>query len=198
MPSSLTVAKVGGSLYDLPDLGDRLQQWLDVRSQADENVLLVPGGGATADLVRDLDRQHQLGEERSHWLALHALTLNAHFLASLLPGVRVITDLHDCSQVWESGEIPVLDAHAFARSDESRPGHLPHCWGVTSDSLAARVAHVVQAQQLVLLKSITIPTDLNWEEISRRGLVDEYFAEGVRQGDSDLQISAVNLRTWAK
>src|SRR5262249_34902973 len=75
------VVKVGGSLYDWPDLAGRLQDWLGQPSE--RRVLLVPGGGVTADVVRDLDQRHALGEERAHWLALHALALNAHFLAAL-------------------------------------------------------------------------------------------------------------------
>ena len=68
------VVKVGGSLFDLPDLGTRLAAWL--RQFEESNVLLVPGGGAAADAIRDFDRVHQLGEETSHWLAIQALSLN--------------------------------------------------------------------------------------------------------------------------
>src|SRR5262245_19403362 len=82
------VVKVGGSLYDLPDLGPRLQRWLDALHT--RSILIVPGGGALADAVRDLDQIHGLGEETAHWLALRALTLNAYFLAALLPGAVVV------------------------------------------------------------------------------------------------------------
>src|SRR5262249_50947889 len=78
------VVKVGGSLYDLPGLGARLRAWLE--RLPSREVLLVPGGGPAADVVRDLDRLHRLGEEAAHWLALRALSVNARFLAALLPG----------------------------------------------------------------------------------------------------------------
>src|SRR5262245_62868008 len=117
MSPPLTVVKVGGSLFDLPDLGPRLRRWLGQLPAGE--VLLVPGGGATADVVRAFDRVHHLGEEAAHWLALRAMSVNAALLESLAPGV------------------PVLDALAFARDDEGRPGRLPHCWAVTSDSVAA-------------------------------------------------------------
>ena len=58
----LTVVKVGGSLYDLPDLHLRLQPWLSQAKTTD--IILVPGGGATADVIRDFDRVHHLGEIR--------------------------------------------------------------------------------------------------------------------------------------
>jgi aspartokinase-like uncharacterized kinase len=185
----LTVAKVGGSLYDWPDLGPRLRQWLAERRS--ETVVLVPGGGGMADVIRDLDRRHGLGEERAHWLALRALSLNAHFLADLLPGARVIDDLEalPCQTgVW------ILDPHAFARADECRHSAgecLPHHWDATSDSVAARVARVLGARRLILLKSISVGADHDWTEAARRGLVDPLFARLLPPG---LEVEAVNLR----
>jgi aspartokinase-like uncharacterized kinase len=189
------VVKVGGSLYDLPDLATRLREWLVAERNSGFGVVLVPGGGRTVDVVRELDRLHQIGEETAHWLALRALSVNAHFLKSLLPNACVIEDMNECENVWFSGRTPILDPHEFARQDENRIGRLPHVWAVTSDSLAARVAVVTQARHLVLLKSTTIPTGMDWREAGRLGLVDETFADVVRQS-ANLQVHAVNLRTW--
>jgi aspartokinase-like uncharacterized kinase len=182
----LVVIKVGGSLFDLPDLGPRLRAWLaGLRAAA---VLLVPGGGPTADAVRAFDRRHALGEEASHWLALRALTVNAHFLQALLPGAAVVP------QPCERGAPAVLDPWAFARDDEGRPGCLPHCWEVTSDSVAARAAVVARARRLVLLKSVTIPEGLGWDEAGRCGLVDGWFGRVLGQASEPLAVCAVNFR----
>src|SRR5437763_775549 len=107
MRSSAIVVKVGGSLFDLPDLGERLDLWL--KTLPTPEVLLVPGGGAVADVIRQLDRSHRLGEERCHWLALRALTLNAHFLADVVPRAVVIQDAADAPLVWGSQRRPILD-----------------------------------------------------------------------------------------
>jgi aspartokinase-like uncharacterized kinase len=183
------VVKVGGSLFDLPDLGLRLRRWL-LRLDTGA-VLLVPGGGKFADAVRDLDKIHLLGEEKAHWLALRALTLSARFLVQLLPGASILGHPWVCSYVWERGQIPVLDAHEFALIDESKAGRLPHAWTVTSDSIAARVSRVLEARRLVLLKSVTIPEGTDWREARRCGWVDDYFAEAV---GTDLEVQGVNLR----
>jgi aspartokinase-like uncharacterized kinase len=187
-----TVIKVGGSLYDLPDLGPRLRRWLDaldcVRS------LLIPGGGDTAEVIRSFHRRHRLSEDLCHWLALRALSLNAYFLAGLLGSAAVVEDPTECPAVWNSGRLPVLDPHAFARADEARPGRLPHTWAVTSDALAARVAACTGARRLVLLKSVTLPAGMSWEEAARRGHVDEAFP-GVLGAAPGLEVRAVNLRT---
>jgi 5-(aminomethyl)-3-furanmethanol phosphate kinase len=194
MPSSLAVVKVGGSLYDLPDLGRRLRRWL-VEQFADAPVVLVPGGGPLADAIRKLDHYHGLGEETAHWLALRALTINAHFLASLLPPARVIGDAGELRRALDNKLLPVLDVHEFARADELCSAHLPHSWATASDAFAARAAVVFQARHLVLLKSTTIPPDVNWREAGQLGLIDALFAEVLRAAPADLCVRAFNLRT---
>jgi aspartokinase-like uncharacterized kinase len=180
MNAPLRIVKVGGSLYDLPDLASRLGTWL-----GQKRTLLVPGGGQTADAIRRLDRTHALGEEAAHWLALRALSVNAHFLARLLPGTTIVSSPPRCT---EAGSCFILDAYAFLQEDESRPGALPHCWQVTSDSLAVRVAVRAEARELVLLKSVSPRPGEKWG-----GIVDEYFAEALTQSPA-LHVEIVNLR----
>src|SRR4051794_40879092 len=135
------IVKVGGSLFDRPGLGPLLRDWLAAR--APRESILVPGGGRLADTVRDLDRTPALGDERSHRMALHAMTINADVLAALVPD-SVIIDGPDLAELaWEQGRKPVLDALAFCESDE--PDALPDTWAVTSDSVAARLAVVAGA-----------------------------------------------------
>jgi aspartokinase-like uncharacterized kinase len=193
MTPAPVVVKVGGSLFHLPDLGARLTRWLDELAVRD--VVLIPGGGATADVIRELDRRHALGQEKSHWLALRALTLNAHFLAELLPCGTVIGDLDEAAARWQLRRLPVLDGHRFACADESRAGCLPHSWEVTSDSLAVRVAHVMRGRELILLKSIDIPPGVDWHEAGRHGWVDRFFADVV-QREPGLPIRTINFRAW--
>jgi aspartokinase-like uncharacterized kinase len=185
MADAPVVVKVGGSLYDVPDLGSRLGRWLKELGRC--RVVLVPGGGPTADVIRTLDHCHGLGDERAHWLALRALTLNAWFLATLLPHAVVTDD----PTSGPPGSLAILDAHAFAQADEGRPWALPHSWTVTSDALAARVAAVAGAR-LILLKSVTVPDGLDWRAAERLGMVDAAFADIVDR--HALEVRAVNLR----
>lgn len=185
MPSPLCVVKVGGSLYDWPGLPAALRAWVEA---AAGRVVLLPGGGAGADVVRELDRVHRLGEEASHWLALRVLSLNAHLLAGWL-GLPVTV---------EPAALPshvVLDAHAFFEADEANADHLPHRWNVTSDSLAVRAAALLHAEELLLLKSTTWESTDRWHEAAESGVVDTYFPEALKQVPS-LRVRAVNLRTW--
>jgi aspartokinase-like uncharacterized kinase len=183
------VVKVGGSLYDLPELGPRLCRWLDNLGAA--TVLLVPGGGAMADAVRDLDCRHRLGEERAHWLALRALSVNALLLEALVPGAALVPTPRDLPAR------AVLDPYTFLTADEGRPGCLAHAWHVTSDAVAARAAVVGGAACLYLLKSLAIPEEMSWEEAGRRGLVDTAFAAVLRQAPA-LRVTATNFRKDSK
>lgn len=186
------VVKVGGSLLDLPDLESRLTGWL--KNLPMENVLLVPGGGATADVVRDFDRTHRLGEEASHWLALRALTLNAHLLARLLRA-EVVDGLWGWDACRQSGSLPVLDVFEFCSTHDTKTvaKSLPHRWAATSDSVAAWVAVTTGARELVLLKSVTLPAVVDWTEAGSRGWVDGCFTDLVR--GTPLVVRAVNLRS---
>jgi aspartokinase-like uncharacterized kinase len=192
--AAVMVVKVGGSLYDLNDLGPRLRQWLEGLGGCD--VVLVPGGGDMAEAVRSFHRVHGLDEPRAHWLALGALALNAHFLAWLVGRGVVVGDTGGCQDAWAAGRIPVLDMHAFSRADEDRSGRLGASWRVTSDALAARAAAVLGAGRLVLLKSVTIPDAMSWEEAGQRGYVDAAFAGAVAAAGK-LEVRAVNFRAGA-
>jgi aspartokinase-like uncharacterized kinase len=176
-----TVVKVGGSLFDRPDLGGRLAAFVGQWDK--EPVVVVPGGGAAADAVRAWDRVQRLGDEVSHWLALRAMALSAEFLAALLRRSGVRVDVVDRPGASCRG-VEVVDAWAFCRADDAGPDRLPHSWAATSDSVAARVAHVAGAAQLVLLKSCPPgPSDF----------VDPCFGDLVRR--YRLRVLAVDFTT---
>jgi aspartokinase-like uncharacterized kinase len=179
---SLTVVKVGGSLYDLPDLGSRLRCWLATLDT--HQLLLVPGGGITTDVVRELDGVHRLGEEVAHALALRTLTLNAWFLAALLGGDPPVLAPRPGDR-W--GGVALLDAWGFCATDRG-PERLPASWEATSDSVAARAAVVLGAGELYLLKSVEVE---DWQDAAARGAIDPVFPSVLRPG---LRVRAVNLR----
>ncbi|MCS6978050.1 MAG: hypothetical protein NZM31_13730 [Gemmatales bacterium] len=186
------VVKVGGSLFDLDDLGRRLQVFL--QRYTPPQTALVIGGGLTADVVRDFDQRFHLGDVPSHWLALRALTLNSHLLASLVPGCVVVSDLSACQECWATNHTPILDPFAFLTQDEGQPNALPHCWDVTSDSVAARLAELIGADTLVLLKSTSPPHGATPNDWAATGLVDSWFPRAIRRLQS---VRVINFRTWS-
>lgn len=188
----MIVAKVGGSLFDLPDLGPALARWA---AEQPAPVLFVPGGGPFADAVRALDRVHHLGGEAAHWLAVRALSLSARLLVHLLPDAELLDNPtwgELAQKRWDTpGRVYVLDEFEFCRQHDTEP----HTWGVTSDSLALSAALYVNADKLVLLKSIDIG-DVTWAEAAARGWVDAHFPTLVRR--AEFPVEAVNFREVAE
>jgi aspartokinase-like uncharacterized kinase len=184
-----TIVKVGGSLIDWPDLGPRLRRWLD--ANAPRETILVPGGGKLVDRVRELDGCHGLGDEVAHRMALRAMTMHADLLAAKLPGSCIIDGPDLAELLWEQGRLPILDALAFCESDDANPGALPHTWAVTSDSIAAQLAVVAGAAELVLLKSAPPPPGdvAAWADA---GYVDAWLPQVLSGGGISLR--AINLR----
>jgi 5-(aminomethyl)-3-furanmethanol phosphate kinase len=173
--SSLAILKVGGSLFRWPELPRRFAEMIEARRVVNrgERLVLIAGGGPAADVIRDLDKNHGLGDPSSHRLALHAMDLTAVILAELLPGAVPIQSLDALNAVWSARAIPVL-APRLILAELERLGEvgLPENWDVTSDTIAARVAVHMGADRLTLLKSASLPPGTTRLEAARLGLVD--------------------------
>ncbi len=172
----IRVVKVGGSLLNWPPLPSILQSWLADQPPA-INVLLA-GGGAFTNFIRQADRNFTLGEETSHWLCIDTLRVSARLLSSLLPDARLMISYQELLLTTKSASPAtiVFDPHEFLINHESHlPGNpLPHNWTVTSDSIAARLAHLLPAHELVLLKS-TNPPDASLASLAAAGYIDSHL-----------------------
>lgn len=174
----ITVIKLGGSLFDMSDLGQRLELLLD--HLAGECVVIVPGGGTMAEVVRDWDQTHKLDGEQSHQLAVWTMSVTARFVATLSDRLRLASCFNDLSNIWNDGRVAVLDvAHEVLTTSCT----LPHNWDVTSDSIGAWVAGRIGARRIVLTKSVD-PTE---------DAVDRHFAT-VLHSLPLLEVDWLNLR----
>jgi 5-(aminomethyl)-3-furanmethanol phosphate kinase len=175
------VIKVGGSLLNRPDLSGSLGSYL--AHNADQRSVLVVGGGVMADRLRNLDRIHSLGEAKSHALALAILEVTARLLAALLPSTRVVHNLSNLSRTWSARLTPILTPHKLLNTDEilSEVGLLTQTWSVTTDSISARLAVLLGAESLILLKSGIEPPGLTIRTSSALGLTDPEFPESSRK-----------------
>ncbi len=189
-PKRCVAYKLGGSLFNLPDLAERLRQlW---RERPDSLPLLIVGGGAAADIVRGWDRTFQLGDETAHWLAIEALDFNARLFLRLLPELRLVRNLKQLELAHASGHPALLCVDCFVKWLETQPTRLPHHWDVTSDSIAAAAAVAWNASELVLVKSCDKPESADVQSLSSQGLIDPHFAVAA---DGLEAISWINLRT---
>ena len=190
--SRTVVVKVGGSLLGWLEFPTRLRQYLD-RSRHERLVLIV-GGGRVVDLIRDFDTLHDLGEDRSHALALRALDLTAHLVAALVAGLSVVERPDELEEVWRRGRVPLLAPRWFMETiDRSARAPLPESWAITTDSIAARVALHLAADELRMLKSRGADglKTKSRAEAALAGLVDPGFPKA---SASCQRVAIVNLR----
>jgi aspartokinase-like uncharacterized kinase len=183
MSTLLRIVKVGGSLFEQADLSDRLQRW--IAHQPPGMTVLLAGCGELGESVRKFDKRFQLGEARSHALCIELLGVTAQLLASLLPEAKLCSDWRAILErtVATPMNAPVVfHPVAFLRDAEPvSPGEvLPLSWDVSTDSIAARFAELVRADDLVLLKSRLPPPFTLLDELADCNYVDRYFPWAVK------------------
>jgi 5-(aminomethyl)-3-furanmethanol phosphate kinase len=139
------VLKIGGGLLHAEGLDGLRRACAEATELAVARpVLVVPGGGPFADVVRALDAEVGLDDGVAHRLALQAMDQMGILLAPMLPGAKLLREL------VAPGSLGLLvAAPAFA----GRPD-VPESWDVTSDSLAVLAAAAIGAEEAILLKPV--------------------------------------------
>jgi aspartokinase-like uncharacterized kinase len=164
---SLAVVKIGGGLAGSPDALRRAAEAV-AAAAARTRLVVVPGGGPFADAVRAFDATYGLSPSAGHWMAILAMDQYAFALADLIPGGRLVEDGPGIQSALASGAIPILAPSRWLRAADE----LPHRWDVTSDSLAAYLAMLLGADELILVKPVSGGLEL----------VDPYFTRALPAG----------------
>ena len=141
--------KIGGSLANRPGNLRRLCAALEVLASQHE-ILVVPGGGRFADLVRDVNRTHHLSDTAAHFMAVLGTDQYGILLSSIAPEARTVRDLKGARELQQNGQLPILLPSKLIFHDN----FLEHSWSVTSDSIAARIAGLSHAKKLILVKDV--------------------------------------------
>jgi aspartokinase-like uncharacterized kinase len=192
----IRVVKVGGSLFSFDGLIPALRDF--VFSQSPAIHVLVAGGGQFTDAVRVLDEKFGIGSVNSHWMCIRLLDCTARLLVLLLPEAELVTRHEELERLCRDGNDRIIAysceqflQHREPHMDED---HLPRDWSVTTDSIAARLAFALAADELVLLKSCDPPDDADARLLSQQGYTDKHFG----QIATGLDVRWVNLRTSAQ
>ena len=173
---SLLVVKIGGGLLRVPGTLDRLGGALS-RAAARRSLVVIPGGGPFAEEVRRFQREHGLAATAAHWMAILGMDQYAQAIADHTPNGLVVDDRAGVDAAQASGAVPILAPFRWLRAADE----LPHSWEVTSDSLAAYLATLLGAEELVLVKPVaggdeltdpyfrrTLPAGMRWRVLSAR------------------------------
>ena len=161
------IVKLGGSLIGYP----RLRELLAMLARRGAPLLLVAGGGPLADGVRALQPRLGLSDAACHRMAILAMEQTAHAFADLAPGLALAATPAEIAQAHAEGRAALWlpAAMALAATD------LPESWELTSDSLAAWLAHAISATRLTLVKSAPAPAGSGPADWAAAGLVDPLF-----------------------
>jgi 5-(aminomethyl)-3-furanmethanol phosphate kinase len=144
----LTVVKVGGGLGAGAG-DDALRALCTVLGELGRRhaLLVVPGGAAFADAVREADRRFGLRATTSHRMATLGMEQFGWLLSDLIPRAAQCADLARARELAAGRAAVLLPAGLPLDA-------LPASWEVTSDSIAAWAAGRVGAGRLVLIKDV--------------------------------------------
>lgn len=182
---SIAVVKVGGSLFDLPDLRERLMAVFDQLSTC--QIAIVSGGGASANIVRELQPIHGLTDAEAHRVALRSMSVGESLLNELVGCSALAESRTAADQCGHRGRIAIIQAAKFVRTEHAaNQSPLEENWSVTSDSIAAWVTVAMQATRLIMLKSVDADS---WEQAVRH--TDSCFGQ---HAETVPQVSWCNLR----
>ncbi len=179
-PRRLRVVKLGGSLLESRDWQARLVNWIETLPTA--RTLLLVGGGPPVDAIRSMAELYHYEQEFLHWLCIDAMDISFRMAQQQLGiawlPLRTADALRDWSTRVESalGLVHVSSFYTIA-NHRDLPVLLPLDWSTTSDSLAALLARIVGADELILLKSCPLDASLDWSALVRAGIVDQAFPE---------------------
>ncbi len=144
---TVTVLKIGGSLATQPS---KLRSLCDVLSKLSQNfhLLVVPGGGEFADVIREIDARFSLSCWASHRMSILGQDQYGLMLKDLITDSVVTDKLPD-------GELPLGEVHIFLPSRlffEEDP--LENSWDVTSDSISAYIAARIKADKVLFVTDV--------------------------------------------
>lgn len=185
---NMIIIKLGGSL----SYSDALINSLNVVERVCQGkaVVIVPGGGAFADQVRLAQKHWQFDDPTAHHMALLAMRQMALMFKGLKPGFALA---HTISEIQDqlNRQKTVIWSPDSAELDKAS---IPASWDITSDSLAAWLAKILSATELILIKSAAIDTNLSLRQLAERDIVDKAFCDFVAQAAFKIRI--VNARAW--
>lgn len=142
------VLKVGGSLAEYPKSLKKLCKKLASFAK-DHKILIVPGGGRFADVVRNFDKTYGLSKTVAHKMALLAMDQFGLFLSDITPNSFVSYSFEKVKNS-PSETLPIfLPSRFIFRKDP-----LESSWNVTSDSITAYIAGIFHVKKLILVTDV--------------------------------------------
>jgi|Deesub1362A_J573_1020465.scaffolds.fasta_scaffold00088_88 hypothetical protein len=168
----MIIVKMGGSI--IQKWRELVNVFLEINSTTREKILLIPGGGKIAEIVREM----RVDDDNAHWMAIAAMEINGYYLASL--GVNRLDP--ESFDELKPRSVDVLLPYTLSRKNDE----LPHSWKVTSDSIAIWVAGKLKVKKMEVKEVIKITDvdgifkddklveEINVKDLSFESCIDAY------------------------
>jgi aspartokinase-like uncharacterized kinase len=164
------VLKVGGSLSEHPKSLLKLCEELGVLAKS-HKIVVVPGGGEFADTIRRADKEFGLSNEAAHKMAILGMDQYGLLLSDITPDSYTSYDINEIKK--SDGKLPIfLPSEYMFREDP-----LDNCWNVTSDSIAAHIAGVLEAKRLILITDVDGVFTQDPKQFNQAKLIEQISAK---------------------
>ncbi|MFB0560954.1 MAG: hypothetical protein ACETWM_07055 [Candidatus Lokiarchaeia archaeon] len=171
------ILKIGGSLSKNKSTLKKLFNELAKLSKI-HKLLVIPGGGHFADKVRRIYHKFNISEDVAHWSAIFAMDQMGFFFSDFHPNIRIVDEIEKAKQTGH-GMIPVLIPAKMMLDNDP----LPHCWDITSDSIAAYIAHITGTKKVLILTDVDGVYTSDPKYRRKAKLIHEISAEELAEKD---------------
>jgi len=144
----VTVLKVGGSLAEDPMTLMQLCHELSFLAK-DHRILVIPGGGEFADITRKFYKEDGFSNLVAHKMGILSMDQFGLFLSDIIVDSFVTYSLEEIRKSAK-GKVPIFLPSTIMFREDS----LEKSWDVTSDSIAAYIANLLQAKKLLLVTDV--------------------------------------------
>ena len=110
-----------------------------------KNCLFVIGGGEFANLIRKYDGEIGFSEDVTHETAIDSMDILAKLLNDKLAFTEISYTIDEAKSIADSNKIPIMICSEILKENEP----FKHSWDVTSDSIAAYIASLLDAKLLI-------------------------------------------------
>ena len=133
------VVKIGGSLFPkyAVELADKLKN---------TSSLIILGGGEFANLIRKYDAVMNFSDDVNHWQAIDCMDIIAKLVNDKVSSTRLAYSIEDAQKISDEGLTPIFVVSEFLKIEDP----FECTWDVTSDSIAAYIAHLLNAKLLIV------------------------------------------------
>lgn len=141
--------KIGGSLSKYPKKLKRLCVEIS-KLVGIIDIIIVPGGGEFADLVRKHYETFDITQETAHQMAIRAMDQYGLLLADITPNSVMVEYIYEAYDAITQNKVPILLPYSLVKDTHE----LEASWDVTSDSISLYLAYIIGCKKLILLKDV--------------------------------------------